>query len=527
MYKTLLACFFYVSLSPVFVYGIDGLSSYTFDDAFSELDEALAQRRDLLKLKDIRIDSLKAELENAENYKAEISAIESLIDEYAHYDVDSLKRYFSKAIALSSFYGDSVAARRFWLAEIEHMPVRGEIREAFMRIDSVRVNDLEEEDKILFFEAARWASLYTTSIYSPHKSHRGYFSKYGEYNDSLMARTDVSSPRYRLLAGSHYLAKGQVSLAIAALNDYIENNKEYNEDYANALSMLALSYFERSRKDLWMYYIILAAAVDARIGVLDNDCLRQVCGALYQMGDLDRAYEYMSVAQDDVDRCKAYIRSVNVAPVYPRLMADYRDMQRRREMLLYFLIGSLVVIAALSAIIIYIRYNDVKRLKRLKTELVNANLVKDSHLGRILSLCSIYMEKLDDYNKLVSRKIAAGQIDDLYKLVKTGKFLDDQSKMFYEIFDNSFVHMFPTFIDEVNALLGPDKGFEQLSEPVKLTPELRILAFMRLGLDDSAQIARFLGLSLNTVYTYRNRMKSRAKNRATFENDIINIGTYN
>lgn len=87
--------------------------------------------------------------------------------------------------------------------------------------------------------------------------------------------------------------------------------------------------------------------------------------------------------------------------------------------------------------------------------------------------------------------------------------------------------MFPTFIDEVNALLGPDKGFEQLSEPVKLTPELRILAFMRLGLDDSAQIARFLGLSLNTVYTYRNRMKSRAKNRATFENDIINIGTYN
>ena len=215
----------------------------------------------------------------------------------------------------------------------------------------------------------------------------------------------------------------------------------------------------------------------------------------------------MSVAQDDVDRCKAYIRSVNVAPVYPRLMADYRDMQRRREMLLYFLIGSLVVIAALSAIIIYIRYNDVKRLKRLKTELVNANLVKDSHLGRILSLCSIYMEKLDDYNKLVSRKIAAGQIDDLYKLVKTGKFLDDQSKMFYEIFDNSFVHMFPTFIDEVNALLGPDKGFEQLSEPVKLTPELRILAFMRLGLDDSAQIARFLGLSLNTVYTYRNRKR--------------------
>ncbi len=502
------------------------MSSYTFDEAFSELDNALADRYDLLRAKKLRIDSLKAEFDDSENYEGQITVLHSLIDEYAHYDVDSLRTYFRKAIALSSFYGDSVTARRFWLAEIAHMPVRGEIREAFMRIDSVDVNTLGEDDKLLFFESARWASLCTTSMYSPHKLHRGYFNKYVEYNDSLMAGMDVTSPRYRLLAGSHYLAEGQISLAIAALNDYLENNKEYNIDYVNALSMLALSYFERSRKDLWMYYIILAAAADARIGILDNDCLRQVSGALYQMGDLDRAYEYMSVAQDDVDKSHAYIRSVNVAPVYPRLMADYRDMQRRRETLLYFLIVSLVVIAALAVIIIYMRYNDVKRLKRLKTELVNANLMKDSHLGRILSLCSIYMEKLDDYNKLVSRKIAAGQIDDLYKLVKSGKFLDDQSKMFYEIFDNSFVHMFPTFIDEVNALLEPDKGFEHLSEPIKLTPELRILAFMRLGLDDSAQIARFLGLSLNTVYTYRNRMKSRAKNRATFENDIMTIGTY-
>ena len=68
-----------------------------------------------------------------------------------------------------------------------------------------------------------------------------------------------------------------------------------------------------------------------------------------------------------------------------------------------------------------------------------------------------------------------------------------------------------------------DKKFV-LSDPKKLTHELRILAFMRLGLEDSAQMARFLGLSLNTVYTYRNKLKSRAKNRETFEQDILNIG---
>ena len=57
-----------------------------------------------------------------------------------------------------------------------------------------------------------------------------------------------------------------------------------------------------------------------------------------------------------------------------------------------------------------------------------------------------------------------------------------------------------------------------------LTPELRILAFMRLGLDDSGKIARFLNLSVNTVYTYRNRMKNRASDRDNFESLVMEIG---
>ncbi len=47
---------------------------------------------------------------------------------------------------------------------------------------------------------------------------------------------------------------------------------------------------------------------------------------------------------------------------------------------------------------------------------------------------------------------------------------------------------------------------------------------MRLGVDDSARIARLLGLSLNTVYTYRNKLRNRAKDRENFEADIEKIG---
>lgn len=99
----------------------------------------------------------------------------------------------------------------------------------------------------------------------------------------------------------------------------------------------------------------------------------------------------------------------------------------------------------------------------------------------------------------------------------------DQRKKFYDIFDDSFLHIYPTFVQDVNALLVPDKRINITASGV-LTTELRILAFMRLGVEDTSQVARFLGLSLNTIYTYRNKMRTRALNRDNFEEMIMKIG---
>ena len=64
----------------------------------------------------------------------------------------------------------------------------------------------------------------------------------------------------------------------------------------------------------------------------------------------------------------------------------------------------------------------------------------------------------------------------------------------------------------------------ELKEGEMLNTDLRILAFMRLGIEDSSRIAQVLNYSLNTIYAYRNRMKARAVDREAFEKDIMNIG---
>ena len=86
----------------------------------------------------------------------------------------------------------------------------------------------------------------------------------------------------------------------------------------------------------------------------------------------------------------------------------------------------------------------------------------------------------------------------------------------------TLLNLFPNFIEEFNALLLPEHQI--IIDNRRLTPELRIFALIRLGITNSIDIARFFQYSLSTIYTYRTRMRARAKDRDLFEKQIMNIG---
>lgn len=190
---------------------------------------------------------------------------------------------------------------------------------------------------------------------------------------------------------------------------------------------------------------------------------------------------------------------------------------------LYVLVGVLAV-TVIGLVILLVAYRKShKRLDSYRSRLVANNELKDEYIRQVLALCSSYMARLEDLNKLIIRKTKAGQSADLCRLAESGDFIREQTERFLRSFDEAFLDIYPDFVTDLNRLLGPDERFEQ---PVGkcLSPELRIAAFMRLGIDDGARISRFLGLSLNTIYTYRNKLKNRASDRANFELNIRKIG---
>jgi DNA-binding CsgD family transcriptional regulator len=65
-----------------------------------------------------------------------------------------------------------------------------------------------------------------------------------------------------------------------------------------------------------------------------------------------------------------------------------------------------------------------------------------------------------------------------------------------------------------------------LKEGQLLNTELRIFALIRLGIHDAEKIARILGYSVNTIYSYKNRVKSKSIiANELFEEKIMEINS--
>ena len=148
------------------------------------------------------------------------------------------------------------------------------------------------------------------------------------------------------------------------------------------------------------------------------------------------------------------------------------------------------------------------QLKEANSQLRESNYVKEEYIGYVFAICSNYISKLDEFRKNVNRKIKVKQFDEIKALTDTPTMAQNELKEFYHNFDAIFLHVYPDFVSDFNALLQPE-GRIVLKEGELLNTELRIYALVRLGINDSVKIAKFLHCSPQTVYN--NRLKTRNK----------------
>lgn len=494
-------------------------------DEIDRLDLAISEKAKYDAKKHARIDSIKRIMQDSEASVADsINCLTQLGEEYTLFKADSAMIYYNDAISLAEKNGDTTKSLYIRLRKIRPEMIAGFYAEAHDEFNRIANKQLNDSLLPYFYECGY--RLYSFGLNSskegtPYYDH--YYRQTNDYRQKWIALLPENSAKRRLYEAEQAFWDGKMTAAKLIAGELLSELPEHSNEYAIAAAILANVLKTEGKTEESMKYYALSAISDLQGSVKENQSIYELSTSLYDMGDIDRAYKYIFASIEDAAFCNAQVRVYNASRFLPVIEAAHREEQIKHEHILwaYFAIVSLLLVGL--AFTVLLLFKQVRKLSIARKKLRDANMTKDEYMGQFLELCSIYMKRLDSFTKMVNRKLSSGQVEDLMKMTKSARFSEEQHKGFYHEFDIAFLKIYTTFVSDMNSLLRPEERIA-IETPGMLTTELRIYALIRLGMEDSSKIAEFLRYSVNTIYTYRNKMKNKAINRATFEEDVMKIG---
>lgn len=502
-----LLCLIAIVLSAPHCFCADVPSSK--DVALRQLDGAVLRNEQYLKARQKRIDSLTRASDGS------AAALLAIGDAYRKFSVDSALHYYY----LAQTADDGADAMRARLRFSSLLPVSGNLADAISSFEAIAPDELPAELKADYHEAGNQLYFYASTI-SPSRERKNRYAAIGRrHTDALLALTPADSDDYLLYSAERHLLSGDDAQALADLTELISRVPLGDPHLALAATMMAYHWADGEHRPQEETYLALAAVSDLVSGTREMTALQTLGRMLYDDGDTDRAFRYLNLALDITLDSGSRMRIMDAASAMPDITQTIHRKLEERNAVLLALVCLLAAMIAAIGVLMWKMYTSHRKLDesadRLKVSLADREL----HIRHVLALCSECIDRLEDYNLIAGRKIKAKQVTELYEMVQSRKILHDQHQKFLCTFDETFLSMYPNFIAELNALLQPDKQVA-LPSARTLSPELRIMAMMRLGIDDAQAISKILDLSVNTVYTYRNKMKNRAISRDDFEEKL-------
>lgn len=493
------------------------------DGMLTLLDRLVEQRQGYVDKRWARVDSLRKVI-------AHTTATQPLLDKYFELgqmefelSSDSAIVTANHAIAIAAAAGDSVAVERFKIFRALQFFDAGSPLEGLKDLDNLRQKGVDESNRKLF--ARNMAIiLVTMGAFFENESTPSHenMKTGGSYARQWAGMCQDGSPEQLFARSLMYMSEGKPVQMAAAASDCAQKAEFTQFEYTRSHIMLAEYYWAIGRIDEAIYHYAVSAIANVYNANLEGLALLRLGELLYSEGDTARAHLYLAAALQNAVEANLKFNLMRINNAY---MEVSRIVDSKRHQMFYML-GACVLVLLVMLVFLLKAIRDkkieLKTLRITERKLARANLVKETYITEFLNLSSSYIEILEEYNKMCSRKLTAGQLDSLRATLKDGKVLDEARKKFYDVFDAALFHLLPDFVDRMNDLLLPDKKFD-LPAGV-LNTELRLAALLRLGIGDVTDIARFLGIAPNTIYTYRNKLRSRAIDRTTMEDDIRAIG---
>jgi type II secretory pathway pseudopilin PulG len=530
-----------------------------FQSLLLEIDQAIEQSPEIVGQYERQIEETRQQYLHARQPEEKYELAFDLYERYKSFMNDSALYYLSEAMHWAERNQESGVRSQEWKARVGNCQALkafqcstvGYYNEALAFLKSIDKQQLDSVGLRNYYQSQMhvYGELGYYSIIPPMKEQ--YFKLQTTYRDSLFAHIDHQDADYLMYRIQELKGRQQLEEARKISDHWVSRVSPDSREYAIACYYRWLSSED---EDELRYWGAQSALSDVRHAVMDQASLLSLAELLNADGDLDRSYRYIRFTWDCNNRFNTRMRSWQITPILNVIEKNYQKAVEHNTSVLRM---SIIVVSILALIVLAALFFVHRRNKQLasarnalseangqlsiinsqlsiqkeelatlnsqlsivNSQLTESNRVKEEYIGRFMSLCSQYIDKLDNYRKMVNKKMKNKELDDLYQISKSTELKEKELEELYENFDTVFLHLFPNFIDDFNALLLPEVQVHPKEN--RLTTDIRIFALIRLGIEDSSKIAEFLHYSVNTIYNYRARLKNGAiGNRETFEKRV-------
>lgn len=506
-----------------------------------ELLDSYIEKRDVYaKQKEEKLKQLKLRLRTADNNAARLAILDKIYREYYTYRYDSALVYADRGLALSQSDNDAYFTMLNRINRAAVLSTGGLYSQSEALLNKIGKEGVPPRLRQYYYYTFTWLYNYWESFCDKSEFKDDLHKKKHHYLKLTVSATSNDNTALHAYLNAELafmenpLGKNVLSLYTTALMHSPVNSRVH----ASAAYCIARYYREIGKTQLYEKYIIEAAISDIVCPLKENLALQEFSTYLYKKDAkyADHAARYIYCSMEDAKFYNNRLRMLEISNILPIIATANQEALAHKERIVR---GVLAVVSFMSLVLFAMAifgYKQNKWLARSRREirsqnrqltelnekLIATNHRRETYMRLFMDISAVYIRKLIEYRKLVSRKIKANQAADLLKTINSYKLAEDEATTFYTRFDRAFIELYPGFVDELNALLMPEAKIE-LPSPNSLTTEARIYALMRLGVTDSQEIATLLFYSTQTIYNYKSAMRTRAINRDTFDEDISRL----
>lgn len=520
------------------------------DELYERLDSVIAHRTDYYVQKDKKIEQIKLGSAYVTDKKDKLQMYERLVNEYSPYIYDSAMVYTQKGIYLARQVNDSNCYKKFQIIKARLLVSRSFYIEAKEILDNIEVPPTDRRLNYLYNCAQ--CALYFNLKLSTHDTEYGprYDRLFHKYMDNALLYSPQKDAQYYYMKGVQLaFSNGGVKDIEACLSKAMSQLKPDSRLYGKSAFILAKVYGRHHQPELQERYLLLAAISGVMSATNENMALQEVALRLYKH-DVRKAQRYINVSLNDANVFCSRPRRIDLYSNLHTILSAYNhalENAGKWHIVLMLSIIVLLVVIVVETMRIKRKNNLMQQneknltaqteqteqlsainskqkeaneeLEKLNDELEQTNTKREYMAKAYISLCYLYIEKLENQRKMVIRKIKANQQKELLSILSSSKRTAEENQTFFSQFDSIFLSLYPSFVTELNTLLTPEAQVE-LKENNELTPSLRVAALIRLGITESSMIAGILSYSPQTIYNYRSALKNGAIDKDSFEENL-------